>query len=82
MRIAHIGKFNNQQMGVICNSLRILINTRVSGVTGRVLKLTKKSRMANIHHKNLLLHTNILHADYRLQSPNDTPCHEQLKTRT
>ena len=39
MRVVHIGKFNNQQMGVICNSSRIL-NTRVGEVTRRVLKLT------------------------------------------
>ena len=35
----------------------------------------------NVHHKYLLLHTNILHEDYHLQSPNDTH-HEQLKNRT
>ena len=34
MRVARIAKFNNQQIGVISNSSRIL-NIRVSGVTRR-----------------------------------------------
>ena len=82
MRVVHIGKFNNQQMGVTCNSSRIL-NTRVSEVTRQVLKSTIQNgpKLNNIQHKNLLLHTNIFHADYRLQILNDT-YHEQLKTRT
>ena len=46
MRVAHIGKFNDQQMGVICNSSRIL-NARVSGVTPRALKLTKNPEWPN-----------------------------------
>ena len=48
-------------MGVICNSSRIL-NTRVSGVTRRVFKLTKKSRMAHYvaTHKNTCMRNKLI----------------------